>query len=115
MGQQNIAHANTAHIQEKVVAVSDIYASKFNIDRDGDWYILKLHEEIGELTKIHLENTNRRRDSENLKDPKGIIANLGEEIADVYAHTLLLANHYGVDIAKEVERKWLRYLAPNPS
>lgn len=113
MENQNIAKANTRQVQEKIVAVSDIYARKFDIERDGDWYILKLHEEIGELTKVHLENTLRSRNSNTISDPKEIIENLGEEIADVYAHTLLLANHYGVDIAKEVERKWLRYLTPS--
>ncbi len=113
MENQNIAKASTRQVQEKIVAVSDIYARKFDIERDGDWYILKLHEEIGELTKVHLENTMRSRKSNIKADAKEIVENLGEEIADVYAHTLLLANHYGVDIAKEVERKWLRYLTPS--
>jgi hypothetical protein len=42
-------------IQELTVQVegfSQRYASRFGIDRDAGWFVLKLQEEIGELTQV---------------------------------------------------------------
>jgi NTP pyrophosphatase (non-canonical NTP hydrolase) len=47
---------------KKVVMVSDQYEKNCNIKRDEDWCILKLHEEIGELTQNYLSYTHRGRD-----------------------------------------------------
>ncbi len=41
-------------ITKKVVMVSDQYEKNCDIKRDADWYILKLHEEVGELTQNYL-------------------------------------------------------------
>ena len=32
-----------------------------------------------------------------------------DEIADVFGHILLLANHYNIDIEKAVNDKWLKW------
>jgi hypothetical protein len=36
---------NIKDIMVKVAEISDIYAKKHSINRDSDWYILKLQEE----------------------------------------------------------------------
>ena len=41
--------------------ISDIYAGKYGIVRDDDWYLLKLQEELGELTAGHLRLSSRGR------------------------------------------------------
>ena len=46
------------HIPKRV---SDVYANKFGIKRDDDWFILKIQEELGELTAAHLKLTQRAR------------------------------------------------------
>jgi NTP pyrophosphatase (non-canonical NTP hydrolase) len=40
----------------------------------------------------------------------------GSEIADVLAHTLLLARYHGIDLEAEIERTWLvwRDASPRP-
>ena len=36
---------------EEIEQISQIYADKFGIERDGDWFLLKLQEEVGDLTQ----------------------------------------------------------------
>ena len=43
-----------ADLTADVLRISDIYAAQHGIDRDGDWALLKLQEELGELTAEHL-------------------------------------------------------------
>ena len=97
-------------ITAKLKQVSDIYAAKFGIRRDPDWFVLKIQEELGELTSAHLKLTQRARlGSEN---PEALQKNLEDEIADVIAMTLLFAEHKNIDIEKALRAKWFQYLPP---
>jgi NTP pyrophosphatase (non-canonical NTP hydrolase) len=96
---------NVRQLTDEVEAVSEIYARRHGIARDGTWFLLKLQEEIGELTQAFLMRTGQAR-------AKGHTAaeldeNFRSELADVLCQTLLLARHHGVDLEAEVERKWL--------
>ncbi len=95
-------------IQNKVVKVSDIYAKKCNINRDDDWYILKLQEEIGELTQIYLSESSRGRNVGVV--PEQLKQEFANELSDVIGQVLLIANHHNIDIEEALERKWFRYL-----
>jgi NTP pyrophosphatase (non-canonical NTP hydrolase) len=94
-------------LTEEVEKVSLLYASKFGIERDADWFILKLQEELGELIQSYLMMVGQARrkgqTDEELKE------NFRKEIADVLAHVLLLARHHKVNALEEVEDKWLRW------
>jgi NTP pyrophosphatase (non-canonical NTP hydrolase) len=85
--------------------VSQVYASRFGIDRDSNWQILKLHEEVGELTQAHLTRQGQAR-SKGLGAAE-IDAMFRAEVADVLSHVLLLTHHHGIDVVEEVARKWL--------
>jgi NTP pyrophosphatase (non-canonical NTP hydrolase) len=85
--------------------VSQLYAEKYAIERDADWFVLKLQEEVGELIQSYLMLTGKARTKG--KSPAEIQAEFNKEVADVFCHTLLLARFYGVDLEKEVEAKWL--------
>jgi len=92
-------------LADAVVAVSDRYARVHGIERDEAWYLLKLHEEVGELTQAFLMNSGRARD-------KGLSAaelraSLSAEMADVLCQVLLLACSQGIDLLGAVEEKWL--------
>ena len=50
-----------SELGELAARVSDIYAERNGIIRDQDWYILKLQEELGELTAEHLKASGRGR------------------------------------------------------
>jgi NTP pyrophosphatase (non-canonical NTP hydrolase) len=80
------------------------YAATNGFERDADWFVLKMHEEIGELTQIwnKLSGRGRRhgRSEEELKQA------LADETADLFGHVLLFANHHGLDLSSAIERKW---------
>lgn len=94
-----------ARLTERVELISQRYAATYGIDRDATWFLLKLQEEVGELTQAYLMKTGLGRD-------RGLSAQEIEqrfrgELADVLCHALLLARHHGVDLDEAITRKWL--------
>lgn len=95
---------------ERVEAVSALYARKFDVERDADWFALKLTEEVGELMQAFLAATGRTRPRGDAQGPHVAAGPaLGDEVADVLAHLLLLARSQGVDVEAAVRRKWLAW------
>jgi len=96
---------NIKDLTKEVEDISKIYSKRFKIDRDGDWFILKLQEELGELIQSYLmmirKGRNKGKSVEEIKE------NFYKEVADVFSHVLLLAKFYDIDLEKEVEKKWL--------
>jgi len=98
---------NIKQLTDEVEVVSGIYAGTHQIQRDATWFLLKLHEEIGELTQCFLMKTGQARDKN--QDSERLEANFRSELADVLCQVLLLARHHDVDLQAEVERKWLAW------
>ena len=94
-------------IVEKVSKVSDTYSRNCKIDRDHDWYLLKIQEELGELTQQHLKLSSRGRTSGTLDQHQ---QNLEDEFADVFAQVLLYAQKFDINIVEALERKWFKWL-----
>ena len=90
----------------KIVQVSDIYAAHFDIDRAGDWPLLKLQEEIGELTQAYLTTTGRTRRPAD----KAARDQLALEMADALGMLLIMAKAEGIDIDQAMQDKWLHWL-----
>jgi len=88
--------------------VSDLYAQRNDIARDDDWYLLKLQEELGELTAEYLRQSGRGR----LKGaaPAAIRMALEDETADLLATLLIFARHNRIDLEAALEPKWFRHL-----
>jgi NTP pyrophosphatase (non-canonical NTP hydrolase) len=97
-------------LTEDVERISARYAEHVGFERDDAWFLLKLHEEVGELTQAYLMRSGQAR-SKGLS-PHELEAGFRAEIADVLCQTLLLARRHGVDVTAEVERKWLYRLRP---
>jgi NTP pyrophosphatase (non-canonical NTP hydrolase) len=98
---------NMKRLAQELEEVSVGYASTNGIKRDSNWFTLKLHEELGELTQVYLMKTGQAR-RKGLTDAQ-IEMTFQAEIADVFAHILLLAKHHDVDVLQAVEDKWLRW------
>lgn len=96
---------NIRTLTKKINKVSDKYAKSFGINRDADWYMFKLQEELGELTQAYLMYSNRAR--KKGKTDLEIKNNFQDELADCFCHILLLASFNKVDIDKAVFNKWL--------
>ena len=92
-------------ISDAAARISDIYAGKYAIDRDDDWYLLKLQEELGELAQAHLRLSGRGRCEASEQDR-------ADEAADVLCMLLLYCRRFGVDPEAAVRRKWLSWLEP---
>jgi len=90
-------------LQADVLRISDIYAREHSIDRDRDWALLKLQEELGELTAEHLRMSGRARGAADA-------GKLGDEAADMLGMLLIYCDRAGVDLEQAMQRKWLHWL-----
>ncbi|MGQ3044249.1 MAG: phosphoribosyl-ATP pyrophosphohydrolase [Brevundimonas aurantiaca] len=96
---------NFKSLQADVLRISDLYAANHGIDRDRDWALLKLQEELGELTAEHLRLSGRARGA-------GDAEALGDEAADVLGMLLIYCAGAGIDLETAMRRKWLKWLEP---
>ncbi|MGW4365580.1 MazG nucleotide pyrophosphohydrolase domain-containing protein [Nocardia takedensis] len=99
-------------LSDRVEAVSAVYARKYGITRDPTWFLLKLQEEVGELTQAFLATTGQARDKGRTAEQ--LAADLRAELADVLCQTLLLARDQGVDLERAIQDKWLVW-SENPT
>ncbi|MGY0216222.1 MazG nucleotide pyrophosphohydrolase domain-containing protein [Endozoicomonadaceae bacterium StTr2] len=91
-----------------VEAVSKSYAEKHDIDRTDEWFLLKLTEEVGELTQSYLKMKGQARTQG--ADPETLRADFEKEVADVLGQVLLLANNHDIDVEQVMGKKWLSWL-----
>ena len=68
---------NLSDLTTSVLRISDLYAAEHGIERSGDWALLKVQEELGELTAEHLRMSGRARGEADA-------GKLGDEAADVF-------------------------------
>ncbi len=94
-------------LTEKIETMSQNYSKKFEFERDSDWFVLKLQEELGELIQSYLMVKGKARLKG--KSTEQIHEEFENEVADVLAHVLLLARHFHVDLDKIFEGKWLKW------
>ena len=92
-------------LQADVLRVSEIYAREYTIDRSSDWSLLKVQEELGELTAEHLRMSGRARGAPDA-------GKLGDEAADVLGMLLIYCDQAGIDLEQAMQRKWLQWLEP---
>ena len=96
--------AATDPIQE----VCDLYAERCGVERDDDWFLLKIQEELGELVQAHLRLTGRGRTKG--AGPAELEAARADEAADLICMALLYCRHFGIDPDAAIQRKWLSWL-----
>ena len=97
------ARLTLAEVSEAAAEISDIYAGKYAIERNDDWFLLKLQEELGELAQAHLRLSSRGRGEASEQDR-------ADEAADVLCMLLLYCRRFGIDPDAAVRRKWLSWL-----
>jgi NTP pyrophosphatase (non-canonical NTP hydrolase) len=95
-------------LTEKISGICDIYVKKYEIDQNQDWLLLKIQEELGELSSAYLKLTKRGR--VGVKTRVELENNLQEEIADVLAFILLFSRAHGIDPEQAIKNKWFKYL-----
>jgi NTP pyrophosphatase (non-canonical NTP hydrolase) len=90
-------------LAERFERASRAYAELHEIERDADWFLLKMQEELGELTQAWLRHTKRNRQRGD--DESSRVA-LADEADDLLGHVLLLAHRLDLDLAAAIARKW---------
>jgi NTP pyrophosphatase (non-canonical NTP hydrolase) len=85
-------------------AASQHYAVANGIARNDEWFLLKLQEELGELTQVWMKWTGRGRAKG--RTPEELRGAVEDEAADVLGHILLLAHRHGLDLDAAIRRKW---------
>jgi NTP pyrophosphatase (non-canonical NTP hydrolase) len=89
----------------KFEQASRAYAEANGIERDDDWFLLKLQEEMGELTQAW--NRIRGRGRRKGRSDEEMSRDLADETADVLGHILLFAHNNKLDLPAAIKRKWL--------
>jgi NTP pyrophosphatase (non-canonical NTP hydrolase) len=89
---------------DRLKAISDRYERVYDIDRGGDWHLLKVQEEMGELTQSYLAMTGRSR-----RDADGARHDVAMEMADVICMVMLMARSEGIDLNAAITEKWLKW------
>jgi NTP pyrophosphatase (non-canonical NTP hydrolase) len=95
-------------VSDAAARISDIYAGKYAIERDDDWFLLKLQEELGELAQAHIRLSGRGRGEATEQDR-------ADEAADVLCMALLYCRRFGIDPDAAIRSKWLSWLEPAAS
>lgn len=91
-------------LQERFDKASLSYCALHGLDRDQDWVMLKLLEEIGELTQVWNTMTGRGRDK-GLSDAD-LKTTMADEVADSLGMLLLVAHQHDLDLTAAIARKW---------
>ncbi len=89
---------------DRLKAISDRYGRVYDVDRGGDWHLLKIQEEMGELTQSYLAMTHRSR-----RDAGAAKHEVAMEMADVLCMLLLMARAEGIDLNAAITEKWLKW------
>lgn len=94
-------------IADRIEKLSVDYADMYGIERSGDWALLKLTEEIGELSQAHLTVTGQSRTRE--ADVNTQRQMLADELGDAIGMCLVYARQMGIDPTAAVTEKWFQY------
>ena len=90
-------------LSQTAVQVAEIYAERFGAPNTSEFLLMKLSEEMGELTGAWLQRHGQGRGSATAQD-------VADELADVLGFLLVLAAREGIDPAEALRRKWGKYL-----
>lgn len=95
-------------LQEDVCELMKVVNSKHGFPYPNIMSILKLYEELGELTQLIIESTVKTRKGDVLKIEE-VREDIGDELADISIIIAGLANDYDVDLVKHIEKKMLKH------
>ena len=100
-----MAAMDLAEWTSRLETVSAGYAEAYAVDRTPEWMLLKLLEELGELSQAWLVASGQGRDRGRTAEEQR--QSVAAECADVVAMALLTAHRMGVDVEAALEEKWL--------
>ena len=96
-------------IQDKVMQNAERYGKACDIKIDEDFAILKLHEEMGELSQALLIHKKKSRPEKFLPFEESR-EELAMEMADVLGMLIVNAKLHGIDLEDAIDKKWISRL-----
>ena len=93
-------------IKEKVIKTAENYCEKYNVKLDEDFAILKLYEEVGELSQDILIHRKKCRPEKYVSQEKSK-EELGKELADVLGILITLSHLLDIDLEDALNKKWI--------
>ena len=80
------------------------FALKHGIHRPDEFYLLKLQEELGELTRSYMELKGMEKSKHN--DDLAKIQQFHGDCASVIGNALIMGLHFKVDLVEKIQEKF---------
>lgn len=93
-------------IQKGIIGNARKYQKKYEVDIDATFALLKLTEEIGELSEAYLTYTKKSRPEKFVSEEEAK-NKVAKEIADVVGVAIILASLLDIDLEKAIDKKWI--------
>lgn len=93
-------------LRKKIIEVGSDYRTRNDIVMDKNSTLIKLFEEVGELSQAVLIHQNKCRKSKIVKEEESK-KHLSEEMADAFCLIIMCANEFDVDLEDAIDKKWL--------
>lgn len=93
-------------MQKKIIENAKKYQEKYNVKIDEDFALVKLYEEVGELSEAVLAYKKKCRPEKFITDEEAK-KNLGKEIADVVGIAIVYAHLLEIDLEEAIDKKWI--------
>ena len=93
-------------VEEGIVKNAMEYGEKYDVKIDEDFALLKLYEEVGELSQAVLIHRKKSRPEKYLNTDASL-KEVADELADVLGMVIVNAHLFGVDLEEAVNRKWI--------
>jgi NTP pyrophosphatase (non-canonical NTP hydrolase) len=90
-------------LSDRFELIAKAYSEKLNFTRDDNWYLMKLQEEIGEVTQSYLRMQGKAR--KHGKSDEELKEAFAKELADAFTMILLVARNHKIDLEKEIKAK----------
>ncbi len=98
---------NFQELQQQIVENAMNYGKKYHVDIDQDFGLLKLYEEVGELTQAVLIHRKKSRPEKHV--PEEISKKeIAKELADVVGMAIVTAHLFGIDLEEAINKKWIK-------
>jgi len=93
-------------LQNKVIENAINYGRKYNVKIDEDFALLKLYEEVGELSQAVLIHRKKSRPEKHVSEEISK-KELAKELADVVGMAIVNAHLLGIDLEEAIDKKWI--------
>lgn len=93
-------------IQQGIIKNSERYSRRHKVKLDDDFVLMKLFEEVGELSEAYLIYKKKSR-AEKFVSPDIAKKNVARELADVIGVAVVLADKLKIDMEDAINKKWI--------